>query len=192
MDEHTERMNAWFVESFNACIKPHVENINKLAANIQKAVDVIGEDLDVLQKNFDSVDKDLANIAANTTADIETISKAIGGDKESDGKTKLRAVDAAINKLRVEMIPTEIESMRERLWQDLIFKFGCDMNIMLADTRSLIRKNIEDEVRAAVRKEITDEVRAAVRKEMVERRHRYSRKSPPPNNVTDIGTKQKA
>jgi F0F1-type ATP synthase membrane subunit b/b' len=86
-------------------------------------------------------------------------------------------------------IPADIESMRKRMWDDLIVRFGADMNMMVSDTRSLIRKNIEDEVREVVRKSIEGEVRAAVRKELVERRHRYSKKPPPPN-VTDIGTKQ--
>ena len=71
-----------------------------------------------------------------------------------------------------------------------------DMNMMVSDTRSLIRKNIEDEVAEVVRKEIesniNNQVRTAVRDEMIARRHRYSKKPPPPPNVTDIDSKRKA
>ena len=100
MDEHTQQMNAWFVESFNACIKPHIEAINKVFKSNNETFEDIGKCVGEIDRELERVEKVLDAF----DSDIKKIIGAIGGDKQSDGVTKLRKIDDAINKLRSEMI----------------------------------------------------------------------------------------
>jgi hypothetical protein len=162
----TAAWNEWFEKGFQNHLGPYVDQINSALKNINEEIDATAGETNTA---LDELSKDLAKVVTH----LET--------KVSETRATMS------NELRVEL-----ESARKRLWDDLILKFGADMNIMLADTRSLIRKNIEDEVREVVRKEIESEVREVVRKEIREqltkRRQRYSRGKPPPN-VTDTERK---
>jgi chemotaxis regulatin CheY-phosphate phosphatase CheZ len=164
LDEaQTQAWNTWFEQGFRNHLGPVVERVNDALTRIHKEIDESATNtaLDEVAKDLAKVAKDLETKVIETRANV---SKEIRDD---------------LNKV-LPSIPAEIESMRKRLWDDLIFKFGCDLNIMLADVKSLIRKKIEDEVREVVRKEINQLV--------TKRRYRYSK----PPNVTDIDTKRKA
>jgi hypothetical protein len=82
--------NLWFRKSFDALMAPHIAAINKALDRLCSEID---DNIADIQKAFD-----------NTQADIEVLAKAIGSEKDADGKIiTLRKLDDVIAKLRTEM-----------------------------------------------------------------------------------------
>jgi hypothetical protein len=96
-DEFTAGWNRWYSESFEACLKPHLHEI-------EQTFEAIADALDDVNKSFDA-----------HAADIRKIAEVIGGTKGADGKLEMRRLDDVLTKMRAEIFKSLRVSLKREL-----------------------------------------------------------------------------